>query len=66
MKKVKVLIVVAMAAAVSTLAISSLFASAQIAADTGKDCTFCHTEAGSADLNDTGKCYKEKGSLEGC
>ena len=33
----------------------------------GKPCTYCHVKAGSKDLNDIGKCYKEKNhSLEGC
>lgn len=31
-----------------------------------KSCTFCHVKAGSKDLNDAGKYYKEHGhSLEG-
>ena len=32
----------------------------------GKACTFCHTKAGSKELNDAGKYYKEHNhSLEG-
>jgi hypothetical protein len=31
-----------------------------------KACTVCHTTAKSKDLNDVGKCYKEKNSLQGC
>jgi hypothetical protein len=32
----------------------------------GKPCTFCHVKAGSKDLNDAGKYYKEHNhSLEG-
>lgn len=31
-----------------------------------KGCTYCHTKAGSADLNAVGKCYKEKKTLAGC
>jgi hypothetical protein len=32
----------------------------------GKACTYCHTKAGSKDLNDAGKYYKEHNhSLEG-
>ncbi len=32
----------------------------------GKTCTFCHVKAGSKDLNDAGKYYKEHShSLEG-
>lgn len=30
-----------------------------------KACTYCHTKAGSKDLNDAGKYYKEKGTLKG-
>lgn len=30
-----------------------------------KPCTFCHVKAGSKDLNDAGKYYKEHNSLEG-
>lgn len=31
----------------------------------GKACTFCHVKAGSKELNDAGKYYKEKGTLKG-
>lgn len=30
-----------------------------------KTCTFCHLRAGSKELNDAGKYYKAKGTLEG-
>ena len=30
-----------------------------------KACTFCHARAGSKELNDAGKYYKAKGTLEG-
>jgi hypothetical protein len=33
---------------------------------TGKSCTYCHTKYGSKDLTDAGKCYKDKGTLDGC
>ena len=29
-------------------------------------CTTCHTKAGSKELNDVGKCYEQKKSLEAC
>jgi cytochrome c553 len=29
-------------------------------------CTTCHVKAGSKDLNDVGKCYAEKHTLDGC
>lgn len=67
MSRVKLIIVIAIAAAFSVLAISSLYANAKIAKETGKTCTHCHTKAGSAELNDVGKCYKEKKkSLDEC
>ncbi len=31
-----------------------------------KACTVCHTKMGKKDLNDIGKCYGEKKSLETC
>ena len=32
----------------------------------GKACTYCHVKAASKELNDVGKCYQEKKSLQGC
>lgn len=67
MSKVKVIVVVAIAAAFSVLAISSLYADAKIAKETGKTCTHCHVKVGKPELNDVGKCYKEKKkSLDEC
>jgi hypothetical protein len=31
-----------------------------------KSCTTCHVAAGKKDLNDVGKCYAKKHSMEGC
>ncbi len=31
-----------------------------------KSCTGCHVKAGSKDLNDAGKCFKEKKSTKEC
>ncbi len=31
-----------------------------------KTCIYCHTKAGSKDLNKVGECYAKKHSLEGC
>ncbi len=31
-----------------------------------KGCVYCHTKAGSAELNKVGDCYKEKKTLAGC
>jgi len=66
MRKVVIAIVVVAAVAFSWMTASLVQADAKIAKETGKSCTFCHTKAGKPDLNDKGKCYKEKGSLEGC
>jgi hypothetical protein len=37
-----------------------------IAKKEGVKCTVCHVKMGKKDLNDVGKCYKEKKSLTGC
>lgn len=42
------------------------FGKAEFARKEKKTCTFCHSKAGSKELNDAGKYYKEhKNSLEG-
>jgi len=66
MSKVFIAIVVVAAVAFSWMTASLVQANADAAKATGKTCTFCHTKAGSPDLNDKGKCYKEKKSLDGC
>jgi hypothetical protein len=39
----------------------------EFAKKTGKNCAYCHVKAGSKDLNDTGKCYKDNNhSLDTC
>lgn len=51
------------------LAVSAILTGAPLAATTAfakkekKACTTCHAKQGSKELNDTGKAYKEKGSL---
>lgn len=37
----------------------------EMAKKENKTCTFCHTAMGKPDLNDAGKYYKEKKTLEG-
>lgn len=32
----------------------------------GAKCVVCHTAMGKKDLNDTGKCYQDKKSLDSC
>ena len=34
--------------------------------ENGAKCVACHTAMGKKDLNDTGKCYKEKKDLKAC
>lgn len=41
-------------------------ANPKIAKDTGKPCATCHTATGKPDLNDLGKCFKEKKDLAAC
>jgi hypothetical protein len=41
------------------------FATMEIAKKEKKGCVVCHVKAGSKDLNDAGKYYKEKKSLVG-
>ncbi len=31
-----------------------------------KSCVYCHTKANSKELNEVGKCYDKKKSLDGC
>lgn len=66
MKKMKFMAPLVMALALTGFVASSLYASVETGKKEGKPCTHCHVKAGSKDLNDTGKCYKEKGSLNGC
>lgn len=49
-----------------TFSTASLLAKAEYTKKEKKGCTFCHVKAGSKDLNDAGKYYKEHNhSLEG-
>lgn len=41
------------------------FATKELAKKEGKPCTTCHEKAGKKDLNEVGKHYKEKKTLEG-
>ncbi len=41
------------------------FATKELSKNEKKPCTTCHAKAGSKDLNDVGKYYKEKKTLEG-
>ena len=44
---------------------SASFAKPEDTKKTKKACTFCHVTAASKELNDAGKYYKEKKTLEG-
>lgn len=50
----------------ATVMTTSVYGSAKIAKETGAKCLACHTKAASKDLNDAGKCYKEKKDLKTC
>lgn len=42
------------------------FSKPEFAKKEGKPCTNCHVKTGEKELNDVGKCYKEKQSLAEC
>ncbi len=49
-----------------TFSTTSSFAKVEYSKKEGKGCTFCHVKAGSKDLNDAGKYYKDHDhSLQG-
>ncbi len=62
MKLVKLLILIfSLALVMATVSV----AKPEYTKKEGKACTYCHVKAGSKDLNDAGKYYKEKGTLKG-
>ena len=62
----KALAVLVVVGAMVTFLGTSLQAKVEFAKKEGKKCTFCHVKAGKKDLNDVGKCYKEKKSIAKC
>lgn len=66
MKTKAMLAVMVMAFVALVFASPAAFSKPEFAKKEGKPCTACHTKAGATDLNDTGKCYKEKKSLDSC
>lgn len=52
-------------AAVVMMTGGAAYATKELGKKEKKPCTTCHTKAGSKDLNDVGKFYKEKKTLEG-
>jgi hypothetical protein len=64
MKLFRVLVALAI---LSGAMVSISTAKPEYAKKEGKKCTYCHVKAGSKDLNDTGKCYKDNDhSLDKC
>jgi hypothetical protein len=65
MKRLRLLLPVAtlMAAFLASSGIS--FATKEMGKKEKKPCTTCHVKTGQKDLNDVGKYYKEKKTLEG-
>lgn len=66
MRKVSFLIAIAAVVVFSWATVSQLNATAKFSKDTGEKCTVCHVKMGKPELNDKGKCFKEKKSLDGC
>ncbi len=50
---------------IASITASFSLAKPEFAKQESKTCTVCHVKLGSDELNDTGKYYKEHGSLEG-
>ena len=65
MKSLRLILPIAtlVAAFLATSGVS--FATKKFAKKEKKPCTTCHAKAGSKDLNDVGKFYKDKKTLEG-
>lgn len=67
MKGIKMAVVVgAMATLGLVFAVRPAVSKPEFAKSTGKPCAMCHVKAGSKDLNDVGKCYKDKKDLAAC
>ncbi len=52
-------------AAVVVMSGGAAFATKELSKKEKKPCTTCHVKVGAKDLNDVGKYYKEKKTLEG-
>lgn len=61
----KTLLVIAVLAATVVALTQFARGTPEIAEKEEKSCLVCHTAVGPADLNDQGKYYKDKGTLEG-
>lgn len=65
MKLFRLVMPAAAFAAALMLAGGAAYANKEMAKKEKKPCTTCHVKAGSKDLNDVGKYYKEKKTIEG-
>lgn len=66
MNRVTRLSAVVVAVALAWIFTAPVNANPKFAKETGKPCTACHITTGKPDLNDTGKCFKEKKDLAAC
>lgn len=65
--KVKTTVIVLAASLVAWLMVApNAFSTVAYSKEVGKPCAHCHVKAGSKDLNDMGKCFQTKKTLEGC
>lgn len=58
--------VVAVAVCMAWVFSGSVNANPKFAKETGKPCSNCHVTTGKPELNDLGKCFKEKKDLAAC
>lgn len=65
--KVKTVVTLVAASLVAWVMVApNAFSTVTMGKEVGKPCTHCHVKAGAKDLNDAGKCYQAKKTLEGC
>ena len=64
-KLIRLALPAAMFAAAVMMTGGAAYATKEISKKEKKPCTVCHTKVGQKDLNDVGKFYKEKKTLEG-
>lgn len=65
MKTLKLVLPALIALAGLVVSSTSSYAKPEYGKKEKKGCTFCHVKAGSKDLNDAGKYYHEKKTLDG-
>ena len=64
-KLIRLALPAAMFAAVVVMSGGAAFATMELSKKEKKPCATCHVKTGSKELNDVGKYYKEKKTLEG-